>query len=141
MRLDLVRGLPGAGKSTYARNNRNNAFVVETDQFFVIDQEYKWDPRFIDVAHNWCLAKVIMLLRHERNVVVANTFTMVKEMAPYIDLQAYFPGLEIVITELYTMHGSIHNVPAASIDKMAKRWENVPAAWVDEGKVVVNRVE
>ena len=141
MKLEIVRGLPGAGKSTHARNNKNDSFVVETDQFFIIDQEYKWDYRFIGVAHNWCLAKVVMLLRHERNVIVANTFITVKEMASYIDLQTYFPDLEIVITELYTMHGSIHNVPAASIDKMAKRWENVPTAWVEDGRVVVNRVE
>jgi hypothetical protein len=82
-----------------------------------------------------------MLLRHGKNVIVANTFTRVKEMNRYVALKTYFPELEISITELYTMYGNTHNVPPETIDKMASRWENVPEAWVGKGDVVVNRIE
>ncbi len=44
--LTLVRGLPGSGKSTYAKTL--NAVLVEADQFFIDSNDtYQFDPALI----------------------------------------------------------------------------------------------
>jgi adenylylsulfate kinase-like enzyme len=40
--LYLLRGIPGAGKSTLAKQFGDSHF--ETDRFFMVDGEYKFDP-------------------------------------------------------------------------------------------------
>ena len=54
--LYLVRGVPGAGKSTFAKNLGCTHF--ETDEFFMVDGEYKFDPSKLKEAHAWCLDQV-----------------------------------------------------------------------------------
>lgn len=142
MKLTLVRGLPGSGKSTYADKNKGDAFVVEADQFFMLkDDGYVYDKRFVHVAHTWCYAKVIQLLRHGEDVVVANTMTTVKELEKYTGLKVYFPDIEeITIIEMYTKYESIHNVSNESLEKMHRRWGEVPQEWISNGWVKVIRI-
>ena len=40
--LYLVRGVPGSGKSTFAKQLGGTHF--ETDTYFMVDGEYKFDP-------------------------------------------------------------------------------------------------
>ena len=40
--LYLLRGVPGSGKSTVAQNIGGTHF--ETDKYFMVDGEYKFDP-------------------------------------------------------------------------------------------------
>ncbi len=59
MKLTLVRGLPGAGKSTFAGSE-----AIEADQYFCIlsdtdvygypTGEYRFDPKQLKDAHAWC---------------------------------------------------------------------------------------
>ena len=41
-RLLIVRGLPGAGKSTYVKNKYPGLFVLETDCFNCVGGQYHW---------------------------------------------------------------------------------------------------
>ena len=50
--LILVRGIPGSGKSTFAKSLGGTHF--ETDKFFMVDGEYKFDGTKIKEAHKWC---------------------------------------------------------------------------------------
>jgi len=52
--LYLLRGIPGAGKSTLAKQLGCTHF--ETDTFFMVDGEYKFDPSKLRDAHKWCQA-------------------------------------------------------------------------------------
>ncbi len=71
--LTLVRGLPGTGKSTYAKTL--DAILVEADQFFIDKNDnYQYDPALIKNAHAWCQLETKRLLRAGFDVVVANTF-------------------------------------------------------------------
>jgi len=139
VKLHLIRGLPGAGKSTLA-DNMEGCWSISADQFFMQGTEYKYDAKFIGNAHDWCLARVIMHLRRGQDVAVANTFTRSKEMGKYIALKDYFPDLSITITEMFTQYGSIHKVPAETIDRMAERWQGIPQEWINSG-VAVNTIE
>ena len=54
--LYLLRGIPGAGKSTLAKQLGDSHF--ETDGFFMVDGEYKFDPTKLRKAHEWCQSQV-----------------------------------------------------------------------------------
>jgi len=62
LRLTVLRGAPGAGKSTLARQFPGT--LAEADQFF-IDAEsgrYTYDPTKLAEAHGWCQARCQQLL-------------------------------------------------------------------------------
>ena len=119
----LVRGLPGSGKSTYAR------YLVaigvcdshyETDRYFYQEGQYVYDPAKLGRYHRQCFQDTKNALERGETVVVANTFTRRWEMEPYLEL-----GCLYIIVEMMEPFGNIHNVPEATIAKMKERWESV----------------
>ena len=54
--LFLVRGLPGSGKTTFAKQLSD--IVFEADMYFESNGEYKFDPSKIRDAHEWCKGHV-----------------------------------------------------------------------------------
>lgn len=84
---------------------------------------YKFDPRKLASAHDWCIrtAQVGMATNHQ-TVIVSNTFTLFKEMEPYYQLAlAYdYQVQEIICSADF---GSVHNVPEATVEKMARRFQ------------------
>lgn len=132
-RLVLLRGLPGSGKSTIARQltekyisrYRKDFYVCEADQFFIAEDgfTYVYDSRYIKAAHDLCFATTQWHVYKRANmVVVANTFSRYWEIAPYVQLADRLP----VTVEIYTCRNqwdNIHNVPPQIIDSMNARWE------------------
>lgn len=120
--LTLIRGLPGSGKSTFARDFYMRHY--EADMFFIQpDGEYKFNPGLIKQAHEWCQASVRCALYAHYDVVVSNTFTTRKEMQPYIDF-AKNCGAELKVYRMTSNYGSIHNVPEETIERMRNRFED-----------------
>lgn len=134
--LILVRGLPGSGKSTFAKKlaERDGLVHLETDSYFIdkVTGEYKFIPNLIKMAHEWCqTATKVTLLEGGQSVIVSNTFTQLWEMEFYISL-AKENGIKL---QVYTCKGdweNIHGVPAFAVEKMEERWEDF------EGEVFVN---
>lgn len=130
-RLICLRGLPGSGKSTFARMIWNDYAIHEADKFFEQNGEYKFDPTKIKDAHEWCRNNVEQQMKdNELNsqyypeIVVANTFTQEWEMKPYMELADKY-GYTFISLVVENRHGnqSIHNVPAETIKKMIDRFE------------------
>jgi predicted kinase len=126
--LILLRGLPGAGKSTIARLlvGDKDYCHKEADMYFVDrDGNYKFDASKIKLAHEWCREEVEFLMRHEHStVVVSNTFTQEWEMEAYYELaKKYDYRVTSMIVE--NRHGgkNVHGVPDEVLDKMAARFE------------------
>lgn len=135
--LNLVRGLPGSGKSTYAKSHKNcNEYLFEADQFFETPYGYKWDPNLLSQAHTWCKLNTLRELRKGHNVWVANTFTTQKELVDYFNLVDYIPDLTINVIELYTQFKSIHNVPDEAVQRMKDRWQYLSSDSTKNVKVV-----
>jgi len=123
-KLTLVRGLPGSGKSTYARKlGLENHF--EADMFFEKDGEYKFDPSKIKDAHEWCQSQTRAALKKGESVVVSNTFTQHWELKPYLDMAKEL-GAEVKVIRMTTDFGNIHGVPEAVINNMKERFEDFP---------------
>lgn len=131
--LYIVRGLPGSGKSTYAQTLGVPYF--EADMYFIQNGEYKFNPALLKRAHTWCFFQVGDMIEDGKDVAVSNTFTTVKEMLPYIEL-AVENQYKIVIVEVKTSYGSVHNVPEETLAKMAARWQQVPTDLYDEIRVI-----
>jgi predicted kinase len=121
--LFIVRGLPGSGKSTFAKTLGGTHF--ETDNFFMVDGKYKFDGTKIKEAHNSCQNKVKtdMMVGREK-IVVSNTFTQEWEMEPYFGMAKEF-GYKAFSIIVENRHGGTneHGVPDEVLTKMRERFE------------------
>ena len=125
--LYLVRGIPGAGKTTFAEELANGlgAFTFEADHYFEDDEgNYTWNPDKVHEAHAECLRAARHIMSLQRSpLVVSNTFTREKELKPYLDLAAQW-GYRVVSLIVENRHGnkSVHNVPDETLEKMRNRF-------------------
>jgi predicted kinase len=124
-KLVLIRGLPGSGKSTAARQYFNDCIHLEADMYFTSPQgEYIYDASKIKQAHAWCQESTRIFLNNNKNVVVSNTFTTRKELDFYITY-ANENNIPYVVFRMKNNYGSIHNVPQEAINRMSLRFEDV----------------
>ncbi|MCX7593138.1 MAG: ATP-binding protein [Fischerella sp.] len=126
--LILIRGLPGSGKSTMARR-MSDMLHLEADMFFHLAEdgktmlpEYRFDPAKLPAAHKWCQDMTLHGLRNNRGVVVANTFTTVKELRPYFDIARAF-GIVPTVVVAQGNFKSVHGVPDEALKRMRDRFQ------------------
>lgn len=131
--LFLVRGLPGSGKSTFAKHIWNDYAICEADQYFIDKEtsEYKFDASKLREAHEWCRNQVeTRMIDHQANpqyypeIVVSNTFTQEWEMQAYLDLAKKY-GYRVTTLIVENRHGNsnIHGVPDDKLEIMRNRFE------------------
>lgn len=128
--LYLLRGIPGAGKSTFAEQFGDAHF--ETDKYFMVDGEYKFDPTKLREAHSWCLGEVELCMIHNHvtygldgsDIVVSNTFTQEWEMEKYYELAKQY-GYRVFSIIVENRHGGVnqHGVPEDKLQAMKDRFE------------------
>jgi len=122
--LYIVRGIPGSGKSTFAKTLGGEHY--ETDMFFIDGNgEYKFDSSKIKRAHEWCQDMVYMdMIKEIPKIVVSNTFTQEWEMRPYFELAKNY-GYKVFSVVVENRHGGTnqHEVPEEVLTKMCERFE------------------
>lgn len=124
--LYIVRGVPGSGKSTRAKELKTwyeGVLHFEADMWFERTGEYLFDPTDLHRAHRWCLTSVQTALNQGKKVVVANTFTTYKEIKDYVKY-AQMNGHGVTLITMLQEYGSIHNVPEETMTKMRERFES-----------------
>ncbi len=126
-KLILLRGLPGNGKSTFAKSLVNKDYChKETDMYFVDgDGNYKFEPSKIKDAHAWCKEEVEFLMKYEHSpIVVSNTFTQEWEMNDYYKMAEEL-GYMVFSIIVENRHGgkNIHGVPDDKLEIMKNRFE------------------
>lgn len=128
--LYLLRGLPGAGKSTLARSLGGTH--VEADLFFMNGEEYVFDGSKLKDAHAWCqnTVKGCMSVNSENltgthsRIIVSNTFTQEWEMEAYTKLAKEF-NYKVYSLIVENRHDGVneHGVPDEVLTKMRDRFE------------------
>lgn len=134
MRVMILRGVPGAGKSTYISENKAEADpVVSADLFFMKGGTYKFDPRKLSEAHGWCLRGFVLAVNGKmfrgmevrpETIWVDNTNITVGEVAPYVALaQAFGYHVEIITLREDPMVAGARNIHGVPMDVVVKRAE------------------
>ena len=121
--LTLVRGIPGSGKSTIAKKiaAATGAAHFEADMFFMQDGEYKFDVQKLHQAHSWCMNETLKNLANDRDVVVSNTFTTIKELRSYFEIAKTF-GIVPNVVLAQNQFTNVHNVPEDKLAQMRQRF-------------------
>lgn len=123
-KLVLIRGLPGSGKSTIAKELYKAGFSwFEADTFHLNDDGYYcYNRANAKAAHGWCQDETRKALGNGDKVVVSNTFTQMWEMQPYFEM-AKTLGIEPLVIEAKGNWPNVHSVPEEVMSQMRERWE------------------
>ena len=121
--LYIVRGIPGSGKSTFAKTLGGQHY--EADMFFINENgEYNFDVTKIKDAHKWCqsFVETDMVLEYPK-IVVSNTSTQEWEMEPYFKLAKEY-GYTVFTIVVENRHGGVnqHGVPEDKLEQMRNRF-------------------
>lgn len=148
MKVIIMRGLPGSGKSTWVKNNttKNKTVVCSADHFFTkVDGSYEFNQSLLETAHKWCLSRYTEHVRVQQaeprrivwydTIVVDNTNLRLEDIAPYYRLaQAY--GVDTIkiiqcLAPITTcIKENIHGVPEDAIIRMESYREPLPNNWL-----------
>ena len=123
--LILLRGLPGSGKSTFAKLLGGNNY--EADKYFErgLNDVYEFIPSKLKNAHEWCHDLVhIDMIKNEPRIVVSNTFTQEWEMDAYYELAKQY-GYRVHSIVMENRHDGVneHGVPEDKLEQMKNRFE------------------
>lgn len=146
MRVIVMRGVPGSGKTDYIKKHFPEAWICSTDRFFMLKEGvYRFDGANLGIAHGECLREFTRAVaiaslggKTEFDVIaVDNTNITVAEMAPYCALaQAY--GHELLLITLMcdpdkAAARGLHGVTAAKTwdmnDRMLRENYRIPHWW------------
>lgn len=137
--LYLVRGMPGSGKSTFARNCFPGIFHIENDMLHMKTStepslypinnvyDFKDDLRIERAAH--CKRLVDELLSFDIPVVVSNVFSPIKSLNSYIDLAKYHQ-VPFKVFRMINDLGNQHDVPNYVLKWMKENFEDYPGEYL-----------
>lgn len=142
--LYIMRGLPGSGKSTKAKELADKlmaadysrcTWVVSADDYWIRpDQSYDWNPRKLKDAHTWCFKQAMEWMSQsdgKPHIILDNTSIKKADYAPYLDLaeQHSYKVEEVVIGQFdeesckVYAERCVHGCPLETILRRAKDFE------------------
>lgn len=156
MQVIIMRGIPGSGKSTWAKDfiaaqQSKDWLVVSADHYHMVGSTYRYDPKNAGAAHAQCLRNFMTAVMERGNytgsdidgVIVDNTNTTAWEIAPYYALSLAFQ-CDVKIVRVHcpletALPRNVHDVPAARVWQMYQNimTEKLPPHWVEE--IVIGR--
>jgi len=137
--VKILRGIPGAGKSTYQKSHMPKALVCSADHYFMDAQgQYKFDGRKLGDAHSECLLKFQNALQNRvGQVVVDNTNIYAIDVAPYYALAVAY-GYKVTVVTIHVspdvatrrqLHGVDDTRVRAMYDALNEQNSHFPARW------------
>lgn len=123
--LIIVRGIPGAGKTTFAQLITDIKYICTADDYHIKNGKYEWKQENVAAAHKYCEQKCQILMKKQiPKIVVANTSVTEKELSIYYNLaQLYEYTVFSIIVENRHNGQNIHGVPNEKIIQMLKNFD------------------
>lgn len=131
--MHIMRGVSGSGKSTLAKSLASEENIFSTDEFFMVNGEYRFNPSKLGVAHKWNFDRVKnAVMNGVSPIVVDNTNTQSWEAKNYVQL-AKENGYEVQVREPSTpwakdadelVKRNTHGVPKEAIGRMLSRYQD-----------------
>ena len=117
-KMQIIRGLPGSGKTTLAIEKFPFLMRVETDMFFYRNGAYRFTMENNRQSVRWFLSEVCTLCKQGMDFVLTGVFAAHTERLPSVIGTALQYGYEVWIKTLTTNYRSIHGVPKEHLDLM-----------------------
>lgn len=101
-KIILLRGVSGSGKSTLAKKIVGDGVILSTDDYFLKDGVYFFDPKKLGVYHKLNQQRAEQsMVDGVTPIIIDNTMSMPWEAKPYVDLADKY-NYKIIIKELPT---------------------------------------
>jgi predicted kinase len=132
MRMLLLVGLPGSGKTTYISRLKTPTVVCSADHWFERDGEYRFVPEELGQAHDACKRKAqeAMQAKTHHLVVIDNTSLSAWEREPYLAMAAengYAVDIKVFDVDIdLSAARNTHGVPREALVRMAGRLDMEP---------------
>lgn len=154
MRVIIMSGISGSGKTHYVEQNFSTSIVCSIDRYLYTSGSYQWNVGAVHKASGKCLRRFMVEIMHSLTrenvgeylppIVIDNTNTSVIAIAPYFAIaQAYDARIEIVtlLCDPGVAHRrNIHGVPLqACVEADARlRARKLPAFWTYKNTSIVD---
>lgn len=148
--LTILRGIPGCGKSTHAKELMAQSPLTvycSADDFFCQNpnNEYRFDPTKLVEAHAYCRDTVIQAMIDEVDIIVDNTNIRLPEFTTYLML-VKLAKYKVKIIDFKALsidrirkcaERNVHGVPVNVLLDMAYKMDNLEKirAWCVEHEI------
>lgn len=133
--LILLRGVSGSGKSTLAKQYAGRGVVFSTDDFFMKDGKYQFDPSKIGINHQLNQKRTEdAMIKGISPIIIDNTNLQGWEMKPYVELaDKYEYNVKILETDPIDIEELVRrqekrkdinkNLPRETLERMLDRYQ------------------